>query len=276
VWFNGAGWVRFEPTPRSSQVNIPGYSIPPVETATPGTPDAAPSTAPGAPGANGPAPTGADRDREGADSGLTDVDEGLSGPVRALLWTLGVGAALAAVPSLLTAWRRRRRWAQGGALVAWDQLRDDATDVGHLWRPADSPRAAARRLAAARSLDPATTEALDRLALGAERARYARPQAAAPTVLSRGPDLVDSGGEWDDPEQGIRSDVRIVRTALLAGSDRIQRWRARVAPASTLRWASGGLGARTADLLDSFDTAVSAIGDRLKHPRAALRRRSIG
>jgi hypothetical protein len=223
-----------------------------------------------------------DRDRGGDSGGLSDVDGGLSGPVRALLWMLGGGAVVAALPSALTVWRRRRRWAHGGPLVAWEQLRDDATDVGHLWRPAESPRTAAARLATARSFDGPTTEALHRLALGAERARYARPEVAAqvapaqPRGLNGAVDLVASDDGPDDAEQGSRSDVRIVRAALLDGADRTQRWRARLAPASTLRWASAGLGDRTADVLDAFDTAVSAAGERLKHPRAALRRRSAG
>ena len=281
VWFGGAGWVRFEPTPRSEQVTTPGYTIPPAEVVDPNTPSTPDTAAPGSPGAGGPAPSAGDRDRGGDLGGLSDSEDGFSGPVRALLWTLGAAAVLAAVPSVLTAWRRRRRWAEGGPLVAWDQLCDDATDVGHLWRPADSPRAAAAQLAAARSFDGPASEALDRLAMGAERARYARPQAAAPVVLTRtaaasGADLVASDDGPEDPELGVRSDVRTVRTALLAGADRTQRWRARLAPTSTLRWASTGAGDRTADLLDGFDTAVSVVGDRLKHPRAALRRRSVG
>jgi len=283
VWFNGAGWVRFEPTPRSSQVTTPGYTIPPVEAVTPDSPDATASTAPSTSGPGGPAPAAGDRLNDLAAGDVGDVEEGLSGPVRALLWTLGALTVLAAAPSALTAWRRRRRWAAGGPLTAWEQLRDDATDVGHVWRPADSPRAAAGRLAAARSLDGPTTEALDRLALGAERARYARPRAAAPAVshssdhsLDGSRDTAQSGEQPDDPGLGIRSDLRTVRAALLAGSDRLQRWQARLAPTSTLRWASAGVGSSVADLLDACDTAVSAVGDRVKHPRTALQRRPTG
>jgi hypothetical protein len=234
VWFNGAGWVRFEPTPRSSQVTTPGYTIPPDEVVDPSAPDAPAAPAPGTPGAAGPAPGSVDRDRGGDSGGLSDVDGGLSGPVRALLWMLGGGAVVAALPSALTVWRRRRRWAHGGPLVAWEQLRDDATDVGHLWRPAESPRTAAARLATARSFDGPTTEALHRLALGAERARYARPEVAAqvaraqPRGLTGAVDLVASDDGPDDASRAAgptsASCGRRCSTVLTARSAGVPDW----------------------------------------------------
>jgi hypothetical protein len=63
-----------------------------------------------------------------------------------------------------------------------------------------------------------------------------------------------------------------VRAGLQDGVDRRQRWIARLAPPSTLRWASHGLGDLTADALDRFDALVSAVGDRVRHPRELLRR----
>lgn len=53
---------------------------------------------------------------------------------------------------------------------------------------------------------------------------------------------------------------------------RRQRWVARLAPPSTLRWATHGLGDLTADLLDRVDALVSAVGERMRHPRELLRR----
>jgi hypothetical protein len=100
-------------------------------------------------------------------------------------------------------------------------------------------------------------EALDRVALGAERARYAR---SAPEVDG----------------SVLAADVKLVREGVLRDAGRGQRLAAQWAPVSTLRWASEGLGSRTADLLDRFDLLVSAVGDRVKHPRAALRRRAAG
>ena len=256
VWFSGAGWVRFEPTPRTSQVTTPGYTSAPVETPTSddsapadaAAPDAGPTTAPTGPNAQD---RGADL---AADSGAA-ADEGLGrGALIALLAALAA-ALLLATPAALSALRRRRRWSSPTPLGAWGQVCDDAVDVGHTWRPADSPRTAAAQLAAARSLGGPATEALDRLAVAAERARYARP---------------DTVG---DADAGVLvADSRTVREELRASASRRQRWTARLAPPSTLRWASTTLGNSTADALDRFDTAVSAFGERVRHPRGLRKR----
>ena len=256
VWFSGAGWVRFEPTPRSAQTTTPSYTVPPVEapvtnaaTPTPAAPGAAPSTAPD--------PGAVDRGGDLGDLAAAQADDGLSRRTKVVLGGLAGLTAVAVTPLLLTAWRRRRRWSSPGPLAAWEQVRDDAVDVGHAWRPADSPRAAAAQLAAARSLHGPVREALDRVALGAERARYAR---SVPEVDAA----------------ALSADVRTVREGVRRDVGRRQRLVARWAPASTLHWAGGELGSRTADLLDRFDVLVSAVGDRVKHPRAALRRRAAG
>ena len=255
VWFSGAGWVRFEPTPRIEQVTTPGYTRPPTElpeTETPGpaTDQAPATTAPAAP-AN---PEALDRGGDlGPMTGGSD-DGGLSDRAVTSLLVAAAALLLLAVPAALAAARRRRRWASPGPLTAWAQVCDDAVDVGHTWRPSDSPRAAAAQLAAARSLPEPAVDALERLAVAAERARYARP----------GADSADASG--------LHTDVRTVRGALLAGASRSQRWAARLAPPSTLRWASSGLGSLTADALDRFDSGVSAASERLRHPRGLRRR----
>ena len=256
VWFSGVGWVRFEPTPRSSQVTTPGYTAAPVETPTTEAPDpagaAAPETGPTAAPAD---PNAQDRGADlAADRGAA-ADEGLGrGALIALLTVLAVGL-LVAVPAVLTALRRRRRWSSPTPLGAWGQVCDDAVDVGHGWRPADSPRTAAAHLAASRSLSGPAAEALDRLAVAAERTRYARP------------DTVDRADG-----DALLADSRAVREGLRASASRRQRWTARLAPPSTLRWASTALGNGTADVLDRFDAAVSAVGERVRHPRGLRRR----
>lgn len=248
VWFSGAGWVRFEPTPRVSQVTTPGYTLPPADAPVTDEPSSA-TTEPAAPASAAPADPGAvDRGDDLDAAAGTGGGGGLSRTaVGTLLAGLGL-LALAAVPSLLAAVRRRRRWAVPGPLAAWAQVRDDAVDVGHDWRPADSPRAAAAHLVATRSLPAPAAEALARVAAAAERARYARPVGAA-----------DDASAADD--------VRQVRGALLAGASRRAGLLARFAPPSTVRWASHRLGSAVADLLDWFDTAVSSVGERVRHPR---------
>ena len=258
VWFSGAGWVRFEPTPRSSSITVPEYTVPPVETPTTDGADPSAAPEPAATASAAPAdPNAVDRGDDFNALGDGAGNGGLSDrQVAALGGAAGI-AALLALPSLLTLLRRRRRAAAPSPLTAWAQVRDDAVDVGHRWRPADSPRAAAAHLLAERPLPHTPAEALERLAIAAERARYARTDAA---------DAADA--------EELREDVSLVRAGLQADVDRRQRWIARVAPPSTLRWASEGLGNATADALDRFDTAVSAVGDRVKHPRTLLRRRS--
>lgn len=247
VWFSGAGWVRFEPTPRVSQVTTPAYTQPPADGPVADEPSSA-AAEPAAPASAAPAdPAAVDRASDldqaaGAEGGA------LSGTAVVVLGGVLGLLGLALLPALLTAVRRRRRWASPGPLTAWAQVRDDAVDVGHGWRPADSPRAAAAHLVTTRSLPVAAAEALERVAVAAERARYARPVVAAGAP-------------------GAQADVRLVRAALLAGASRRAGLVARFAPPSTLRWASAGLGSRSADLLDRVDATVSAVGERARHPR---------
>jgi transglutaminase-like putative cysteine protease len=246
VWFEGAGWVRFEPTPRNvgADVVVPDYSVAPPESDASTTPSAAPSAAPALPAA--PAAPGAlDRAAEDGLAGAAgdDLDQGPSG------WWLLVPAALVVlgVPALLSAVRRRRRWRAPDAIAAWASVTDDAMDVGHRWRPADAPRSAAAHLTSVRHLPDDATEALERLAAGAERARYARtaPQADA---------------------SSLRTDASLVRAALLAGATPRDRWLARLLPVSTVQSTSSRLGTAVADVLDRFDVVVSAAGARLRHP----------
>jgi hypothetical protein len=255
AWFAGAGWVRFEPTPRGDdQTVVPGYAVtgapgPAVDnTDDPLSPDAAD---PGAQGTETDAVQGK-LDRLDPETGLpVDTEEPAEdGTSLPSLWLVGLVAALllAVLPVLLHALRGRRRWAAPGPLVAWQQLHDDAIDVGHTWRPADSPRAAAADLAAARALDPSARAALDRLAGATERARYAR----------------DPGDQ-----EGLRADAAQVRAALLAAARPRVRWQARLLPRSTLRWAASVTGTFVADVLDRSDELWAGLRRRVHLPGPA-------
>jgi transglutaminase-like putative cysteine protease len=256
VWFSDVGWVRFEPTPRSNDVDVdvPEYSVAPPQAESPTTTTAAPSAAPAVPQAGPSAAPGA-VDRAGEDGQLaadgSELDQGPSA------WWLLVPAVLPllGVPSLLAAVRRRRRWHSPAALAGWASVTDDAVDVGHRWRPADSPRAAAAHLVGVRHLPDDAAEALARLAAGAERARYARTAPPADTTA-------------------LRADASTVRAALLAGATPRERWLARLLPFSTVRSTSTRLGTAAADVLDRFDAIISAVGARLRHPRARVSRAS--
>jgi hypothetical protein len=53
-----------------------------------------------------------------------------------------------------------------------------------------------------------------------------------------------------------------VRSGLHRSVGRLARWRARLLPASTLRWASSGLGTAVADLLDRADRVWATLRHR--------------
>jgi hypothetical protein len=250
AWFAGTGWVRFEPTPAVSGSTIPSYALPPVTTPEKPAPNASSSPT--------PAPTGsaAPRTNSKLEHQLLDGNKGggatsggSGGPSPSLLVPAGVAVTLA-LPLLLTLVRRRRRWQHPGALTAWAQLQDDATDIGHRWLPSDSPRAAARRLAADRRLLGPPLEALERVAGAVERARYAPP-----------------GRDSDDPR--LRADVATVRTALQDSAPLRVRLRALLVPSSTLTWAVRGAGDRLADALEAVDDAISAVTRPLRRRTAS-------
>lgn len=222
LYFQNVGWLRFEPTPGGADGQatavVPGYALPGAsrgQAAPTASPTVAPSLATGSanPGSN-------------IISHLTKQNDGgqLSAPVRgggyltvwlALLALLGVAAA---GPGTARVLRRRRRWrrARGDTALAdaaWQELRDSLDDFGFAQRPSDSPRALAGRLQTILDPDERTRRSLEHVTSVIERARYA----PAPT-----------------PADGLRADVTRIRRSLAAHVSLSRRWRARLAPPSTL------------------------------------------
>jgi hypothetical protein len=118
------------------------------------------------------------------------------------------------------------------AHAAWAGLRADAIDYRLEWRPAESPRAVVRRLAAQLKLDSAAADALTRIAMAEERARY------APSPGRTG---------------SLRADSRVMRRAFAATADRWTRFRAIFFPPSTMAaFRAGAL--RLLDVLDRLDS----------------------
>ncbi|MWA04345.1 transglutaminase [Actinomadura sp. LD22] len=280
LYFEGSGWVRFEPTPSGAAGQgtavTPAYSRPadgggrqgddalptPAATSGPDRSSASPQAAP-------------HRNDTGAQNGLTPEDSG-DGGWSAAPWIAGgvLVLLLLAVPMVLRALTRRRRWAVlstppqgrggssppdvrggvpdgvpdggGAAHAAWREMRADALDHGLEWRPSDSPRAAARRLGELLELDEVPAEALGRIARAEELARYARTRPA-------------------DPPELLRADVRTVRAAFAASVGRRARWRARVFPPSAMaqaRSALRGTGLRAADLADRLNDLPNRVRRR--------------
>jgi transglutaminase-like putative cysteine protease len=213
LYFVGVGWVPFEPTP--GRGSVPDYALP-ESSAAPGQPTsaAAPSAAPQQNPADGLAP--------GAlDVGSAPRDDASDTLARIALVAAGL-TVLLLTPGVWRALRRRRRRTlladgRADASLAWQELADSAVDHG----VSVSDTMTARELAAALrerggvADTPRALDALERLLVATERARYARtPETRAP----------------GDPHSA--DDLDTVITAIRHGSDRVTRVRAVLAPAS--------------------------------------------
>ncbi|NKY97728.1 DUF3488 and transglutaminase-like domain-containing protein [Nocardiopsis alborubida] len=176
LYFEGAGWVRFEPTPSSAggqgSASVPDYSQGGQEGAD--APDgAAEETAAPSPEESQAAEDEASaEDEEPSAAPEEDSEDEPSSSVVApgggaqdgpdLSWLPVAGAVagvllLLALPALvraLTRWSRTaslpgvgRETGAGGAHTAWRELRDTCLDLGGTWSLAESPRTTAERLA---------------------------------------------------------------------------------------------------------------------------------
>ena len=226
LYFAGAGWVRFEPTPPGaglpSAVGAPSYAIPQPRTGPSNGPSASSAPVPTDGRSSSASPTtdpNDPRNRFDQETGLPLTEE-KDNPVP-VGWILGVLGLLLllAIPYLLREAVRRYRWSRAtdpasAARAAWSQLRADTLDHGLPWSSSETPRTVHRKLA---EDVPAASVPLARIAHAQELARYARPDHPIPA---------DS--------RSLHADNRAVRTALSASSGRVTRLRARVAPPSSL------------------------------------------
>ncbi|MFC9299229.1 transglutaminaseTgpA domain-containing protein [Streptomyces sp. NPDC057011] len=250
LYFEGVGWTRFEPTPRSG-INVPDYSRPQAPAAQPSAPAALPSQAAPEPSA---APSKADdcppelkKLGECGAAAPAQGPKGDSGPsVTAVIgWAAGILAVLA-LPLLPLLWRNRvraRRLGTGEVAAAWRELGDAAWDVGVPPDGALSPRRAAGRIVELGRLDAESAGAVHRVAGAVERALYAPPGSAAayPTLAA---------------------DVLRTRAGLLSSASRSTRLRALLLPRSAARvaWA---LSSRWSALTGTLSTRWSALLLRL-------------
>jgi hypothetical protein len=260
LYFPGEGWLRFEPTPHGAggqgTATVPRYA-------------SGPSTGPGGAVPGGGSKTPANL---GGSAGLgkrtptlnhfTHVQPGEASAVTAQsdagFWlAIGISVLLVMLvtwPALIRLGTRRRRWllAQddaGKAQAAWRELTDDLADLGLPCAPGETPRAVAGRITQQAILAALPAEqALTRVAMAEERARYAR--------------LAVPGGR-------LAADVRTVRRAVAASVTPKQRLRARLLPASTLT-AARHLVERAGGMLGWIDSSWPAVRRQLR--RAVARR----
>ncbi|MCC2316011.1 transglutaminaseTgpA domain-containing protein [Cellulomonas xiejunii] len=170
LYFDGLGWVRFEPTPASQ-------SGPPPAWADPFSGIAAPGSVPEELAANRPTalPSGAATAPSTASPAAEDQDD--SWAPAAIAAGLVLLAAGTAVVLVLRVRRRRRRVMTPED--AWRALQRELARADVRWSDATSPRGAVREVQRAvdarsgRELDASARDALERLAHVVEQARYA-------------------------------------------------------------------------------------------------------
>ena len=192
LYFQGVGWVRFEPTPGipTTPEYAPESGNEPGQDAS-GQPDETPSQEPSQP--EEPTSESTDEQSQPPAPETPEPDEAQQETSTALMipvWALVLGGVLllllllAALPRFLRGRRRRARLAdmansslspQDRANAAWDELEDLSVDHGGSPKESDTPRVRARRMAAG---IPAASEAVDRIVADVEHASYAAPDAS--------------------------------------------------------------------------------------------------
>jgi hypothetical protein len=232
LWFDGIGWVRFEPTPRGgTSVQAPDYA-PAIE-----------------------APSQVENQRGLTDlggSGPIEVDpqaaDGRGDALRRVGLLAGAVLLLAALvvlgrPAVTRRWRRRRRLADTATIAegAWQEVGDLAVDFGQPWSISHTARQRAERLGRGMPSGPAL--ALDRLRREVERARYARP-----------------GSVSGEQAEAIRADLKAVESELR----RRVRWQTRVAgycwPSSERRRQRSSMRSMKPGAEDLGGAGASAVG----------------
>ena len=226
LYFPGAGWVRFEPTPADRADGVPTYTTDPI-TQPSANPSASGSEAVDVPGRETPGATPDDTAEE--EDAAAGANEG-GVPwvlVLSVLVVLALVTAAVLSPRLLRA-RRRERRLDGGPEEVWAELRDTTVDLGLVWPRDRSPRQTRDvlvryfgspedefTLALPRrgpDTNPDAVQAVDAVVHALERRRYARDETSHP-------------GAW-------RAEVQTCIEALFGGAPRRARQRATWLPRS--------------------------------------------
>jgi transglutaminase-like putative cysteine protease len=228
LYFQGLGWLRFEPTPAGADgqgtATVPSYTQQPAGASQQTAPLTSPSTSDTSPDSRSGSRSLPFNDRLGAPGDGDDAaapvvgNAGLNSWELAGLSLLALLVLAAAAPSCARLMIRRRRWRlgiRGGdaalAHAAWRELRDDLMDYRTGYAPSESPRALASRVSAELRLPEPTAAALRRITMAEERARYSARPAAGGT---------------------LPQDSAVVRRAVAMTMPRRARWRARLFPSS--------------------------------------------
>jgi transglutaminase-like putative cysteine protease len=246
LYFEGVGWVPFEPTPQARTGAPPAWAQPEPEQSNESTaPSGSPSPSSSPSSTFNQDRTGIDDQAQGGANDDRPLWQRLRLPLVPTLIMLGL-LVLAMVPGLTRRAVRRRRWRRAASpadkvAVAWTELQDTLLDFGFRWHDSDSPRRGAQRATLELELPVQAGQAVGRLARAIEQLRYA-------------PEMASVVGD-------LRNDVACVDSALAAASRR-RRARARLLPAST-RMVAAAVSERLADGLDALDSGAARLRARL-------------
>lgn len=221
VWFAGAGWMTFDPTPLTDgRTIVPPYVA---EALAERAPDAAAPEAPSTPSPELPIPVPAPTDPPpGADAG--GRGDGLP------LWPFLLAGAVLLITMLVAVpagWRellRRRRIAAvaaggpGAAAAAWAELLAESADRGVPGQPSDTVRGAARRFVREHRLDDGAQASLREVVGAVEASWYGDEHPARGALV--------------DPVQALRAGIE---------SGHPLGWRQRLLPGSVLTQAGAAL-----------------------------------
>jgi transglutaminase-like putative cysteine protease len=228
LFFPGAGWLRFEPTPPNSAGQAGQATAIPPPYSTPLTDQPNSNLANGQ--TTNPSTSQGSTQQNNAKSGVNKLNKtdpgGASGATAArhhgtppfVPVIIALLAVLLIAPATTRVVGRRWRWwrAQDDvsrAHVAWHELRNDLTDYRIPYRDSESPRALTRRITTSLGLAGAERDALGRIALAEERASYA----ISPADSAR-----------------LQADEALVRRTVARSGAASARWLAIIAPPSAL------------------------------------------
>lgn len=223
LYFDGYGWVRFEPTSRVASApdwTMVSESVKPLPSASA---SVGQSSAPASQQSVSKSPTpsaSASTPKTGGDDG-----QGAGLPWgKILAWSAGALGLLLllASPALLRVARRRRRLSLTGEDAlrvegAWAEVRDSVRDLRLAW-PSGSPRERAAGITPEVGEDAAP--ALERLALLVERARYARSVDVADEDLAADVAAIRQGLSVDRPWSDKLWATLLPSSLLTSGADR--------------------------------------------------------
>ena len=237
LYFEGVGWVQFEPTP--SRGVVPAYAQQEFSPVGPRADDTDALNPEAIPGIDSPTNTEAPQPATGGNAQAVgpQIDMRL---VIGLVIVIGM-VLLTSVPAILRVARTKTRRSivenvdnsnYVAATAAWAETAEIAGDYGYPLEATDTPRVFAERLTTDASLQDAPAASLSRLRSVYEREEYSNPvRQARPGQHTMIDSSVMSARPMEAPSW---ADVDAVTRALRIGSSRSTRLKARLFPRSLL------------------------------------------